>query len=136
MSDDTSGSSRPGSREGDIVTTSEEAGSPEVGSGVSYPSTSGVKAHSSLVQSRGIGSKGNPQRKRTKKDPNAPTKPLSAYLHFLIEKQEEIRNSASDVMSVAEITRQVGAAWRLLSAQERKVRGKAVWWETPEYEGE
>ncbi|OQV12802.1 hypothetical protein BV898_12931 [Hypsibius exemplaris] len=60
------------------------------------------------------------QRKRAVKDPHAPTRPLSAYLCFLVEKQEEFRKADPEKQVVAEITRRVGAAWRALSEDERK----------------
>ena len=62
------------------------------------------------------------QRKRAVKDPHAPTRPLSAYLCFLVNKQEEFRRSDPAKQVVAEITRRVGAAWRELSEDQRKVR--------------
>ena len=62
-----------------------------------------------------------PQRKRAQKDPNAPTRPLSAYLLFLLDKQNEIRQNNSEITNVADVTRMVGSAWREITPELRKV---------------
>ncbi|XP_055354536.1 high mobility group protein 20A-like [Paramacrobiotus metropolitanus] len=106
---DTSGSEENGSR-------GTETRSPELTSG-------GAMKQANTAEFRGFSyrSRGHPQRKRAKKDPNAPVKPLSAYLLFLLDKQEEIRRNSRDVLSVAETTKRVGQAWRTLSSEDRKI---------------
>ncbi|GAV02645.1 hypothetical protein RvY_13184 [Ramazzottius varieornatus] len=80
--------------------------------------------------------KSGPQRKRAQKDPNAPTRPLSAYLLFLLDKQEEIRKDNSEITGVADVTRMVGAAWREITPETKKKYEKKAAIEKEKYHQE
>ncbi|KNZ61353.1 high mobility group protein B1 [Puccinia sorghi] len=65
---------------------------------------------------------GNPiKAKRVKKDkdPNAPKRPLSAYMYFSQDWRERIKNENPDV-SFGEIGRLLGHKWKALSEEEKK----------------
>ncbi|GAA5930695.1 non-histone chromosomal protein 6 [Sporobolomyces koalae] len=55
---------------------------------------------------------------KAKKDPNAPKRPLSAYMHFSQAKRAEVREENPDV-SFGEIGRLLGAKWKEADAEER-----------------
>lgn len=53
---------------------------------------------------------------RPKKDPNAPKRPISAYMFFVMEERPELLNTG---MSFAECGRVIGEMWHLLSEAEK-----------------
>ena len=66
------------------------------------------------------------ERHRKRKDPNAPVRPRSAYLFFLLDKNVEIRTQegfdSKSKGSVADVTKLVGEAWQKLTPEEKLVR--------------
>lgn len=67
-------------------------------------------------------------KRKTKKDPNAPKRPLSAFIFFSKEKREEIIKKNPELKSkLAEVGKMVGEAWGKLSeAQKKPYETKAV----------
>lgn len=60
------------------------------------------------------------KKKRAKKDPNAPKRPLSAYMFFARDKREEIIGKKPELKAnVAEVGRQIGAAWNSMPPDEK-----------------
>ena len=58
--------------------------------------------------------------RRKKKDPNAPKRPKSAFMFFMIKNRAKIIASQElNPKKVTEVGKAVGAAWRNLSAQDR-----------------
>ncbi|RIA92752.1 hypothetical protein C1645_764184 [Glomus cerebriforme] len=60
-----------------------------------------------------------PKRTRKAKDPNAPKKPLNAYLQFTLVKRAELKQQ-NPGMGPKVITTMLGEAWRKLSEAEKK----------------
>lgn len=63
------------------------------------------------------------KRKRTskkKKDPNAPKRPLTAYMIFSQEHRQEVREENKDA-KIGEISKILGERWKKLSDEEKKV---------------
>ena len=56
---------------------------------------------------------GGPKKKRPKKDPNAPKKPLTAFMVWLQENRASIKAKDS-TLSVAEVGKKAGELWRQL----------------------
>ena len=71
----------------------------------------------SLFQKEGGAKK---RKKGTKKDPNAPKRPMSAYFLWLNENREQIK-SDNPGASVADIAKKGGELWREL--KDKSVRG-------------
>ncbi|PKC12891.1 HMG-box [Rhizophagus irregularis] len=65
-------------------------------------------------------SESKPKRARKAKDPNAPKRPLNAYLRFSLVKRAELKQQ-NPGMGPKEITIMLGEAWRKLSEDEKKV---------------
>lgn len=65
---------------------------------------------------------------KAKKDPNAPKRPLSAFIFFSQDKREEIIRKNPELKSkLAEVGKMVGEAWGKLSdAQKKPYETKAV----------
>ncbi|KAL2914143.1 Non-histone chromosomal protein 6 [Polyrhizophydium stewartii] len=57
---------------------------------------------------------------KTRKDPDAPKKPLSAFMIFSKENRPRIKEENPDA-SFGEIGKLLGAAWRELSEKEKQV---------------
>ena len=57
-------------------------------------------------------------KKKKAKDPNAPKRNVSAYLHFCSAKRGDVKESQPD-LSFGEITKVVTASWKALSVEER-----------------
>ncbi|EGU11435.1 Non-histone chromosomal protein [Rhodotorula toruloides ATCC 204091] len=63
---------------------------------------------------------------RAKKDPNAPKRPLSAYMHFSQDQRSVVKEENPDVTfvghceSIGEIGKILGAKWKELPEDERK----------------
>ncbi|GAA5960914.1 hypothetical protein JCM3765_007535 [Sporobolomyces pararoseus] len=55
---------------------------------------------------------------KAKKDPNAPKRPLSAYMHFSQAKRAEVKEENPDV-TFGEIGKLLGAKWKEADAEER-----------------
>lgn len=56
------------------------------------------------------------KKKRAKKDPNAPKRPLSAYMFFAKRKREEIVQRHPELKAnVAEVGKMIGAAWNQMA---------------------
>ncbi|CAI9149099.1 unnamed protein product, partial [Rangifer tarandus platyrhynchus] len=74
------------------------------------------------------GSEENNCQRKAKKDPNAPKRPLSAFIFFSKEKREEIIKKNPELKSkLAEVGKMVGEAWGKLSeAQKKPYETKAV----------
>ncbi|CAB4419060.1 unnamed protein product [Rhizophagus irregularis] len=64
-------------------------------------------------------SESKPKRARKAKDPNAPKRPLNAYLRFSLVKRAELKQQ-NPGMGPKEITIMLGEAWRKLSEDEKK----------------
>lgn len=63
---------------------------------------------------------GQVTKKKAKKDPNAPKKPMTAYMLWL----QEVRNSIKEDnpgISVTDVSRKAGAMWKTITAVEKKV---------------
>ena len=60
------------------------------------------------------------KKKRSKKDPNAPKKPLSAYMVWLQENREAIKRKHPG-SSVAEVAKRAGEMWKTITAEEKAV---------------
>ena len=58
------------------------------------------------------------KKKKKAKDPNAPKRNVSAYLHFSSAKRGDVKESQPD-LSFGEITKVVTASWKALSVEER-----------------
>jgi hypothetical protein len=58
------------------------------------------------------------KKKKKAKDPNAPKRNMSAYLHFCSTKRGDVKESQPD-LSFGEITKVVTASWKALSVEER-----------------
>ncbi|BGP03262.1 Non-histone chromosomal protein 6B [Rhodotorula toruloides] len=56
---------------------------------------------------------------RAKKDPNAPKRPLSAYMHFSQDQRSVVKEENPDV-TFGEIGKILGAKWKELPEDERK----------------
>ena len=52
-------------------------------------------------------------------DPNAPTKPRSAYHYFCADQRETVKLKYPD-MEGKEVSKQLGADWQMLSDEDRK----------------
>jgi hypothetical protein len=61
------------------------------------------------------------KQRRKKKDPNAPRRPKSAYMFFMMENRADIiaRNNL-DKKKITEVGKAVGAAWRQMSDKDKK----------------
>jgi hypothetical protein len=57
--------------------------------------------------------------KRAKKDPTAPKRPMSAFLHFSQGKRSKIKEQQPDIKNT-EVSRLLGEMWRNCSEEERK----------------
>ncbi|KAL1916519.1 uncharacterized protein VTP21DRAFT_5710 [Calcarisporiella thermophila] len=58
--------------------------------------------------------------KKRKKDPNAPKRPLSAYMLFSQEKRKQVLEENPDV-KFTEVGKLLGAMWKELSEEEKKI---------------
>src|SRR5210317_235635 len=58
------------------------------------------------------------KKKKKVKDPNAPKRNVSAYLHYSSAKRGDVKESQPD-LSFGEITKVVTASWKALSVEER-----------------
>ncbi|GAA5891480.1 hypothetical protein JCM8208_007297 [Rhodotorula glutinis] len=56
---------------------------------------------------------------KPKKDPNAPKRPLSAYMHFSQDKRSEVKEENPDV-TFGEIGKLLGAKWKEATDDEKK----------------
>ncbi len=56
--------------------------------------------------------------KRSKKDPNAPKRPLSAYILFSQDKRPEVTKAHPD-WPVTEVMKEMGKMWAAASAKEK-----------------
>lgn len=65
-----------------------------------------------------IGSNG--KKKRKKKDPNAPKRPLSAYFIFMGKKRTEVKEQNAD-LSTAQVAKKLGAMWKTMTPEDKKV---------------
>lgn len=65
------------------------------------------------------GSSGGEKRKRTKKDPNAPKRPLSSYMLFCQEERENVKKENPD-LKAKEILSELGKRWKGLDDDEKK----------------
>lgn len=65
-------------------------------------------------------SSGGGRKKRSKKDPNAPKKPLSAYMLWLQENREAIKRKYPG-SSVTDVSKKAGEMWKTVTAEEKSV---------------
>lgn len=56
---------------------------------------------------------------KKKKDPNAPKRPLTAYLYFANDKRDGVRAKNPD-LTLAQVTSLIGQQWRDLSSEDKK----------------
>lgn len=68
---------------------------------------------------------GGGKKKRSKKDPNAPKKPLSAYMAWLQENREAIKRKYPG-SSVAEVAKRAGEMWKTITAEEKAVSSAVI----------
>ena len=66
-------------------------------------------------------SSGGGRKKKSKKDPNAPKKPLSAYMLWLQENRESIKRKYPGSTSVADVAKRAGEIWKTLTADDKAV---------------
>ena len=64
-------------------------------------------------------------KKKAKKDPNAPKKPLNAYMIYANENRERIKNANPDAKTT-DIAKLIGAAYKNLGADEKAALAKKV----------
>ncbi|KAJ4295788.1 Non-histone chromosomal protein 6 [Collariella sp. IMI 366227] len=64
------------------------------------------------------GKSGKPEKRRTKKDPNAPKRGLSAYMFFANEQRENVREENPGV-SFGQVGKLLGERWKALSDKQR-----------------
>ena len=65
------------------------------------------------------------KRKRRKKDPDAPKRPMSAYMFFLVTNRVRIVAEQNlNAKKVTDIGKAVGKAWRELSSEKREIYNK------------
>ncbi|KAL2141597.1 hypothetical protein VTI28DRAFT_2199 [Corynascus sepedonium] len=64
------------------------------------------------------GRSGKPEKKRAKKDPNAPKRGLSAYMFFANEQRENVREENPGV-SFGQVGKILGERWKALSEKQR-----------------
>ena len=57
---------------------------------------------------------------KAKKDPNAPKKPLSAYIIFTKERRSAVV-AENPGLSLTEVTKELGARWKAIGAEEKSV---------------
>ena len=57
---------------------------------------------------------------KAKKDPNAPKKPLSAYIIFTKERRSAVV-AEKPGLSLTEVTKELGARWKAIGAEEKSV---------------
>jgi len=67
--------------------------------------------------------KRKPAKKRTKKDPNAPKRPVNAYMFFTKEKRDQVRAKYPDLPMV-DVSKKLGAMWKLLEDNEKETYQK------------
>lgn len=60
---------------------------------------------------------------KTKKDPDAPKRPKSAFILFCDDHREKIK-SAENPSSIGELSKLLGEKWKLLSDEEKQVYQK------------
>mmetsp|Transcript_27051 Transcript_27051/g.65637 ORF Transcript_27051/g.65637 Transcript_27051/m.65637 type:complete len:607 (-) Transcript_27051:501-2321(-) len=65
------------------------------------------------------GAKSNKKSKKAKKDPNAPKRPISSYLFFVMDTRPEVVAENPEA-KFTEVTKMLGARWQELSAKKRK----------------
>ncbi|KAK3180341.1 Non-histone chromosomal protein 6 [Lecanicillium sp. MT-2017a] len=58
------------------------------------------------------------EKKRSKKDPNAPKRGLSAYMFFANEQRENVREENPDA-TFGEVGKRLGERWKALSDKQR-----------------
>merc|ERR1711977_510541 len=61
---------------------------------------------------------GKPIKRRTKKDPNAPKRGLSAYMFFANEQRENVREE-NPVISFGQVGKLLGERWKALNDKQR-----------------
>lgn len=98
----------------------------------SKKSSSGKKS-SSKKSSKG---KKGGERKRKKKDPNAPKKPLSAYMFFCKDHREEAKGKLEKGASVTDIAKKLGKMWKKTDSEEKKKYEKKYEKDKERYEKE
>lgn len=63
-----------------------------------------------------------PAKKRQKKDPNAPKKPMSAYMLWMNANRDRIKEEHPG-STIGDIAKRAGEQWKLVSTDARKVSG-------------
>lgn len=64
-----------------------------------------------------------PKAKRAKKDPNAPKKPLNAYMFFAGEHRSTVL-AQHPGLRASEVTKKLGEMWKATASDDKKVRPK------------
>ena len=59
------------------------------------------------------------ERKKAKKDPNAPTRPPTAYLLWFNEHRQEIKSSLGGSVGVTDVAKAAGEKWKTLDSEEK-----------------
>ncbi|KAI8622010.1 structure-specific recognition protein-domain-containing protein [Chytriomyces sp. MP71] len=63
---------------------------------------------------------GEPDKKKVKKDPNAPKGPQSSYFMFSAEMRNKVKEDDPG-LSIGEVAKKIGAMWKELSSEDKKV---------------
>merc|ERR1712169_23466 len=78
---------------------------------------------------------GKPIKRRTKKDPNAPKRGLSAYMFFANEQRENVREENPGI-SFGQVGKVLGDRWKALSEKQREPYEKKAATDKKRYEDE
>jgi hypothetical protein len=62
----------------------------------------------------------NKKKKPAKKDPNAPKKPLTAFILFSADKRAELKEEFPDI-KFTEMSKKLGEAWKTIDEEKKKV---------------
>ncbi|KEP60109.1 UNVERIFIED_CONTAM: HMG (high mobility group) box domain-containing protein [Hammondia hammondi] len=77
------------------------------------------------------------KKKRTKKDPNAPKKPLSSYMFFAKDKRAEILKKQPSLKSdIGKVGKMIGEEWAKLSSSQKMTYQKKAEQEKIRYQRE
>jgi len=63
--------------------------------------------------------KKKPAKKKAKSDPNAPKKPLNAYMYFQKENRDKVKKEKTELKG-SEVSKELGQRWKKLSAADKK----------------
>ena len=82
--------------------------------------SSSKKRVNNQTQTQASNSNDNSKKKRTKKDPNKPKHPITAYLFYSMEMRPKIGQDVSGSNRGRDIASKLGEGWRSLSVESRQ----------------